>query len=445
MASLRFIHAADLHLGSAPQVSSSDLPEEQADQIQEANFTAFKRIVDAARKQEVDFLLLAGDIYDREERSIAANRFFNEQCRRLKEVGIPVYVIAGNHDPLGERRELFAQPDNVVHFSCQEPETYQVPGNRGQLARIVGRSYANKYESNKVYSHFQPAAGSFNIGLLHTQLKRNDTKYIPASRQALSQQEGIDYWALGHIHQCRIEQESAPVIAYPGIPQGRDFGELGLGGCLLVEVDSEQAVTTEFIPTAPFVFLRPRVTIAQDDPPSNLEELTVLVEERAEKLAVTSPEIPFDLSPYRKDWAVDFEGYIVDWIIEGRGALHQTIQQQRTEAREELAARLRQKDLASTVWTESISFKTRAQVPDLTTLRQEDNKVFAELAEVIDFCRTEEDWAAELKNQLGSIWNQRIDHENKTPTKFQLTEAEYRDIVEQAKNLIIERILARRD
>ncbi|MFP4017003.1 MAG: metallophosphoesterase, partial [Halanaerobiales bacterium] len=82
MKKLRFIHAADIHLGSALSVGG-EYNELIADHIDNAIYNTFKRIFDQALEKEVDFVILAGDIYDQENRSVKANKVFNDQCLRL--------------------------------------------------------------------------------------------------------------------------------------------------------------------------------------------------------------------------------------------------------------------------------------------------------------------------------------------------------------------------
>ena len=68
---MKFIHAADLHLDT-PFLGLRTAPAALWQQIYDATFTAFAKIVDAALAEQVDFVCLVGDLYDRAERSIQA-------------------------------------------------------------------------------------------------------------------------------------------------------------------------------------------------------------------------------------------------------------------------------------------------------------------------------------------------------------------------------------
>jgi exonuclease SbcD len=97
----RFLHTADWHLGRA--FHGEDLLREQA------AFVDF--VVEVARAQRVDGILLAGDVYDRALPPVDAVRLASEALSRLAEVA-PVVVISGNHDSaarLGFGAELFAR------------------------------------------------------------------------------------------------------------------------------------------------------------------------------------------------------------------------------------------------------------------------------------------------------------------------------------------------
>lgn len=443
MSKFSFIHAADLHLGSSLKISNREFLAEDKEIFASANYDAFARLVDSALEKKVDFLLLAGDIYDSDERSIKANRVFKEECQRLDEAGIEVYLIAGNHDPIENKKELFKLPDNVVEFSAKQAEDYEIlDGNNQSLARIFGQSYQNKFESEKLHKHYQPQyTNNFNIALLHTELNPDEKKYVPATKVELEENPGIDYWALGHIHQCKIIKESNPVIAYSGSLQGRDFGERELKGALLVEVDNAYQPSYSFIPTSKAIFKNIEINLNQlEDEPENITELQKVIIDKAEELSEQLPEPPEDLATYDDYFKKYFSGYIVRWVIKGRVEIHDTIAQQPQEVANELRNLLNRREFFSNeVWTAEIKFRTRAQLPDLEELKEE-REVAAEIAEVFSAVRDDSELKSILQDELGDIWGASLDHEDFDSRKFQLTEEAYQDILEETKNLITARI-----
>lgn len=244
---IKFIHCADLHLDS-PFKSKSHLAPKIFEDVQNSAYESFKKIVDIALKEEVDFLLIVGDLFDNENRTLRAEVFLKEQFKRLEKEQIFVYIVHGNHDPLTERI-TDDWPDNVLVFS-NRVETYQAITKEGETINIHGFSYQNNasYE-NKIdeYPSSQGANG-IHIGMLHGTYSKSSTKdrYTEFILEDLKSKL-YHYWALGHIHE-RQELSDMPPIHYSGNIQGRHFGEQGEKGCLLVEGDSLK-LNTKFIPT----------------------------------------------------------------------------------------------------------------------------------------------------------------------------------------------------
>src|SRR5438132_10650767 len=88
-----FLHAADLHLGLRITRFSVDI----AKKVREARFQALEKVRDAAKEEKVDFVLIAGDLFD--DHAVdgdIAKRAFD----LLESFPAPVYVLSGNHDPL---------------------------------------------------------------------------------------------------------------------------------------------------------------------------------------------------------------------------------------------------------------------------------------------------------------------------------------------------------
>lgn len=99
---IKFIHCADLHLDS-PFKSKSHLAPSIFEDVQNSAYESFKKIVDTALKEEVDFVLIVGDLFDSENRTLRAEVFLKEQFKRLEKEQIFVYISHGNHDPLTEK------------------------------------------------------------------------------------------------------------------------------------------------------------------------------------------------------------------------------------------------------------------------------------------------------------------------------------------------------
>ncbi len=240
----RFLHAADTHIDS-PLEGLDAYDGAPVEALRGATRVAFENLVRLALEEEVDFLLLAGDIYDGDWKDFSTGLFLTRQLRRLRERGIPVYLIAGNHDAASVLTRKLTLPDNVHVFSTRTAESREVPGlpvvihGRGFPHRAVPENLALDYPARR--------PGLFNIGLLHTSLTGapgHDT-YAPCSLADLAG-KGYQYWALGHVHQPQV-LSTQPWVVYPGNSQGRHVREAGARGCRLVTVgDDLEVVDAEF-------------------------------------------------------------------------------------------------------------------------------------------------------------------------------------------------------
>ena len=123
MSTFRFLHTADIHLDS-PLVGLANVEGRLADRIRSAPRTAFEALTDKAIDDEVDFLVIAGDLYDGTWRDYKTGLFFAEQMGRLKEARIPVFVLHGNHDAESQITKPLVLPDNVRVFGTRKAETY---------------------------------------------------------------------------------------------------------------------------------------------------------------------------------------------------------------------------------------------------------------------------------------------------------------------------------
>jgi DNA repair exonuclease SbcCD nuclease subunit len=214
---LSFLHAADLHLG----LRLTRLPPEVARKVREARFQALEKVRDAARQHRVDFLLIAGDLFD--DHAVdgdIARRTFD----LLESFPAPVFVLSGNHDPLlagsvwdrppwhmpaprrvrvlREPRPVEALP-GVVLFPCP---VFRKTSLNDPTAWIAGA----------------PADGSaVRIGIAHGSLKVRDD--LPADDHLIARHAAhdlrLDYLALGHWHGRQLFRDRAGVerTAYPGV------------------------------------------------------------------------------------------------------------------------------------------------------------------------------------------------------------------------------------
>ena len=234
---MKFIHTADIHLDS-PLHGLANYADAPADQLRGASRDAFVQLVDRAIDESIDFMVIAGDLYDGDWRDYNTGIFFVREMGRLKRAGIPVFVLFGNHDAENEMTRRLTLPDNVFTFDSRKPQTHRL--DELQVA-LHGQSFKVKaVTDNLVHAYGSPVPGYYNIGVLHTALEGNaaHANYAPCSRAELHA-KGYDYWALGHVHEFQHWNEQSQIV-FPGNLQGRHIREVGRRGAVLVGVDDGQ-------------------------------------------------------------------------------------------------------------------------------------------------------------------------------------------------------------
>ena len=232
---LSFIHAADIHLDSALH-GLERYDGAPVDEIRSATRRAFDNLIELAIDEDVDLVLLAGDLYDGDWKDYNTGLYFIDRMSRLREADIRVFMVAGNHDAASQITKHLRLPDNVTMFATSKPERV-VLDDLG--VAIYGQGFANRAvteDLTQAYPQGDPQL--FNIGLLHTCLdgKPGHEPYAPCTVDGL-RSKGYQYWALGHVHK-REEVSRDPWIVFPGNTQGRHIRETGPKGCTLVTVDN---------------------------------------------------------------------------------------------------------------------------------------------------------------------------------------------------------------
>jgi len=242
MSQLKFIHAADLHLDS-PLERLERYEGAPVDTIRLAARRALARLVDLALAEQVAFVVIAGDLYDGDWRHFETGLFFVSQMVRLREAGIPVIAIAGNHDAMNKMTRRLPLPDNVRLLGADQPETVILDACD---VAIHGQSFARPAVLENLAGGYPRAkSGLFNLGLLHTAAtgREGHEPYAPCSLDDL-RAKGYDYWALGHIHQREVLCDDPPIV-FAGNIQGRHVREAGPKGCILARVNNRQTVQVE--------------------------------------------------------------------------------------------------------------------------------------------------------------------------------------------------------
>lgn len=396
MESLRFVHAADLHL---------DSPFRGIGALQPATLGALGRVVDHTIKAKADFLIIAGDIYDSKDRSLRALVAFRKEMERLAERNIPVYIVHGNHDPLNGWGSGFQLPSNVITFGGHADTEPFIRRGR-EAAQITGVSYTRERVTDNLASSFKPVSGApYSIAILHANVghQAGHADYAPATVSELTS-AGFDYWALGHVHTRSVLAAEPAMVVYPGNTQGRNPRESGPRGCYQVDVDTYGRAHLEFVDTSVARWAHIEVSIR------GCASMDQLVDSMLEK---------------SRQEASGFEGpAVVRCTIRGNGPLHRDLQ------RDGMNDELREV-LQSAVVAESVRIATGPEL-DLDSLARTETMVsdFLKLTE-----RSLED--PELRQRLAESLTPLFRRKDMPPPD----DAKLRDWIERASALGVDLLL----
>jgi DNA repair protein SbcD/Mre11 len=255
----RFVHTADIHLDS-PLRSLALRNPDLAELVGDASRQALVAIVDLCLEEQVDALIIAGDLYDGDQTSMKTARFLASQMERLHQASICTYLIKGNHDALSKIARELVMPETVRIFG--HAEALEITKRSLQVA-IHGLSFAKPQAPESLLPKYRPPVqGAINIGIMHSSLAGSPGHdvYAPCNVFDLHA-SGFDYWALGHIHQ-RAQHAGTATVIMPGMPQGRDINEAGAKTVSLVTVSDDRTITVEERLTSVAQFQRVDVDLA---------------------------------------------------------------------------------------------------------------------------------------------------------------------------------------
>ncbi|NLF73771.1 MAG: DNA repair exonuclease [Candidatus Anammoximicrobium sp.] len=380
----KFLHAADLHLDS-PLRGLDRYDGAPVEEVRGATRRALENLVGAAIDQQVAFVVIAGDVYDGDWPDFNTGLFFVRQMGRLREAGIPVVMISGNHDAENKMTRALELPDNVRRLSARKPESLEGRAIGFGLERLDvvfhGQGFASAVvDENVVQQYPLGRSGAFNVGLLHTSLELTGgehARYAPCAVADLVSRQ-YDYWALGHIHKARLVQAEPPIV-FPGNIQGRHIRETGAKGCQLVTVDGRGQPALEFVPLD--VFRWHELTVAADGA-ARADDVLGRINQSLQRLVREQGELPL----------------AVRVIVTGRCPAHRTL----AAAPEAWANHVRAAALtAGEVWVEKVQFQTAEATAAVAAAR--DEGPLRELAALIAELNQDDQRLLDLTEELAAF------------------------------------------
>ena len=244
---LKVLATGDIHIGKKSSSVKQDTEES-------ATKYSWNKIVDYAIKNEVDVLVLTGDIVDQDNRYFEAIGPLQSGFEKLKQADIPVYMVAGNHDfdvlPQLINSERY---DNIHLLGANGIWEMKIFSKNGEQIQFVGWSFSNRHASEDPLLKFNISEIDSNIttiGLVHGDVNVPDSIYAPIDFNNFSITP-VHVWILGHIHKPQMLKESEPIVYYPGSPHALSSKEQGLHGPILLMIESQEDIQIKQIPLSP--------------------------------------------------------------------------------------------------------------------------------------------------------------------------------------------------
>ena len=249
---MKIIHCADLHLDSN---MTSNLTKEKAKERKSELLMTFNKMIQFADENEVDAILMAGDLFDKKKVTKTALNTVKQAI--VCNPQIEFYYLQGNHDvdsfitcfeDIPKNLKLFSSAWTSYEAGCNDDEK-----DMSDFVVTVSGVELNNENSGQIYDSLVLNNDNFNIVMLHGQesehSNKDKTEVININRL---KNKGIDYLALGHIHSYKESSlDSRGVYCYSGCLEGRGFDECGEHGFVLIDIDRQtRKFTRKFIPIA---------------------------------------------------------------------------------------------------------------------------------------------------------------------------------------------------
>jgi DNA repair exonuclease SbcCD nuclease subunit len=223
------------------------LPPELAEERRHDQRKTLAKVADLAIERGVDFVLVAGDLFDSPDPDPSDLEAVTASFARLLEAGKRIFAIPGNHDPISPRNFWSDLERQGVHVFTKTEWDTVVLEDMGIC--VVGAAFDKARSDRRAFEglcleHEMPA-----IVLVHasTEMFAGQVEnYHPFSQSELAQTRAA-YVALGHYHSFKLLDAGETIACYPGTPEGISFdpAETGDRFVVLGKVDDDGRVEVE--------------------------------------------------------------------------------------------------------------------------------------------------------------------------------------------------------
>ncbi len=260
MVLIRLVLTADNHLGQYYAKMPPQVLEERRGRLRRA----FEEVVQYALAAGVHLFLSAGDLFDTPNPRNLDREYVADALRRLREAGVRVYGIGGNHDtPRMSTQQGGMVPQGVYHrlggmifFPWQEhivPDVFEVAGTRVAVGGLTPNPTLLPADDPLGGITYAQTNADIRILMLHHSVEGHrfpgeNEPFI--SRAGIAELEGVDYLLVGHVHSHHYFHLAGKLVLFPGSTERTNFGEKDLGtGFVYMELEPARLETLEHIRT----------------------------------------------------------------------------------------------------------------------------------------------------------------------------------------------------
>jgi len=252
---MKFAHFADCHIGGWKEES-----------LKELNLQAFRKAIDLCIEKEVDFVLIAGDLFNTALPQIDFIKEATAELRRLRDKQIPVYMVPGSHDysPSGKTMLNVLERAKLIIDVCDYNEgklTFTVDEKTGaKITGLWGKKGGLEKSDYKVLNKEElEREEGYKIFMFHTAIDEFKPRSLEKmeGESVTSLPNNFNYYAGGHVHYIFKKEHEKGFLTFPGALFPNNFKELEewkCGGVYLVEDNNLEYIPVKLKDVKTFEF-----------------------------------------------------------------------------------------------------------------------------------------------------------------------------------------------
>ncbi len=263
MNSVKILHCADIHIGAAESFLGQRAESRKAETL-----ITFEKIVNLAKENNVDILLIAGDLFNSNS---VEKAFVDAVFNSFAQIpDIKIVYAAGNHDPLNAESPFkkYPLPNNLFVLDTKDCFVEFAELN----TRVYGKSFKEVYMRGVERFSLTDDSDYINLMCIHGELRSDLGSDYNSITSDFIKDSGMDYIALGHVHKrSDIGKIGDTYLSYCGCPEGQGFDELGEKGVYLGNI-SKGSCDLQFVPTAKRMHICESVDVGGNTASSEIAE-----------------------------------------------------------------------------------------------------------------------------------------------------------------------------